>query len=214
MQEPETTVVRGKDYLPLWGIVAAAVLGVSLLCGVGVVGINDINNAVSIGTPTAGIVDFVISNMNTMIVETVQAFALPEIRNTNTAALTPTTTLVVFKTSVSFPFATLFPPRQTSGPPPPRTSTYTPLPTPTNTPKPSATYTPTVASTNTLIPTFTNTPIPPDTDTPTPAPTDTHTPTPAPTDTDTPAPTDTHTPAPTDTHTPAPTDTNTPIPGP
>ena len=170
MQEPETTVVRGKDYLPLLGIVAAAVFGISLLCGAGVVGINDINNAVSIGTPTAGVVDFVISNMNTMIVATAHAFSLPEITNTNTATLTPTTTLVVFKTSVSLPLATLFSPGRTSHPPPPRTSTYTPLPAPTNTlkPPPPATYTPTINPTDTRIPTFTDTPIPPDTDTPIP----------------------------------------------
>jgi hypothetical protein len=143
VQESQTIVVRGKDYLPLGGIVAAAALGVSLLCGVSVIGINDINNAVAIGTPTAGIVDFVISNMNTMIVETVQAFSQPEIMNTNTATLAPTITLtpkktlVAFKTSASFPLATLFPQGQNSGPPPPGTSTYTPLPTPTTTPKPS-----------------------------------------------------------------------------
>ena len=210
MQESETMVVRGKDYLPLWGIVAAAVLGVSLLCGAGVVGINDINNAVSVGTPTAGIVDFVISNMNTMIVETVQAFSLPVIANTNIATLTPTSTPVAFNTSVSFPLATLSLPGQTSHPPLPHTSTYTPLntltstptPTPTNKPTSTATYTPTPTPTNT--PTDTATPTPTDTDTPTP--TDTYTPTP--TDTDTPTPTDTDTPTPTD------TDTPTPIPGP
>jgi len=195
--------VRGKDYQPLLGLVAAAVLGVSLLCGVGVVGINDINNAVSIGTPTAGIVDFVISNMNTMIVETVQAFSLPEITNTNTATLVPTTTLtpttrpVIFKTAAGFLFATLIPPGLTSAPPLPRTSTYTPLPTPTNTPKPTATYTPTHTPTNTPSPTFTDTQTP----------TDTHTPTP--TDTDTPTPTDTDIPTPTDTDVPTPTDTPT-----
>lgn len=210
MQESETMVVRGKDYLPLWGIVAAAVLGVSLLCGAGVVGINDINNAVSVGTPTAGIVDFVISNMNTMIVETVQAFSLPVIANTNIATLAPTSTPVAFNTSVSFPLATLSLPGQTSHPPLPHTSTYTPLntltstptPTPTNKPTSTATYTPTPTPTNT--PTDTATPTPTDTDTPTP--TDTYTPTP--TDTDTPTPTDTDTPTPTD------TDTPTPIPGP
>ena len=212
MQESETMVVRGKDYLPLWGIVAAAVLGVSLLCGAGVVGINDINNAVSVGTPTAGIVDFVISNMNTMIVETVQAFSLPVIANTNIATLAPTSTPVAFNTSVSFPLATLSLPGQTSHPPLPHTSTYTPLntltstptptPTPTNKPTSTATYTPTLTPTNT--PTDTATPTPTDTDTPTP--TDTATPTP--TDTDTPTPTDTYTPMPTD------TDTPTPIPGP
>ena len=210
MQESETMVVRGKDYLPLWGIVAAAVLGVSLLCGAGVVGINDINNAVSVGTPTAGIVDFVISNMNTMIVETVQAFSLPVIANTNIATLAPTSTPVAFNTSVSFPLATLSLPGQTSHPPLPHTSTYTPTntltstptPTPTNKPTSTATYTPTPTPTNT--PTDTATPTPTDTDTPTP--TDTYTPTP--TDTDTPTPTDTDTPTPTD------TDTPTPIPGP
>jgi len=211
VQEPETIVVRGKDYQPLLGIVAAAALGVSLLCGVGVVGINDINNAVSIGTPTAGIVDFVISNMNTMIVETVQAFSLPEMTNTNAATLAPTTTLTptnrpfAFKTAAGFLFATSIPPRRTSGPPPPSTGTYTPLPTSTNTPKPTATYTPTQTSTNTPSPTFTDTPTPTDTHTPTP--TDTHTPTP--TDTHTPTPTDTDVPTPTDTDVPTPTDTPT-----
>ncbi len=208
MQEPETIVVRGKDYLPLLGIVAAAVFGVSLLCGAGVVGINDINNAVSIGTPTAGIVDFVISNMNTMIVETVQGFSLPEITNTNTATLAPTTTLVAIKSPVSFPLVTLASPGRTSLPRPPRTSTYTPLPAPTNTPKPP-TATLTLAPTNTLIPTFTDTPIPPDTATP--IPTDTDTPTPP--DPPTPIPTDIDTPTPTDAATPT-DDPTTPISGP
>ena len=182
MQEPETIVVRGKDYLPLSGIIVAAVFGVSLLCGASVVGINDINNAVSIGTPTAGVVDFVISNMNTMIVQTVQAFSQPEVTNTDTVTLTPTNTFVAFNTPASFPFGTFVPPGRTFRPPVARTSTHTPLPAPTNTPKPQpATYTPTLNPTNTRIPTFTDTPIPPDTVTPIPP------------DTDTPAPPDTPT---------------------
>ncbi len=195
MQESETIVV------PLLGIVAAAVFGVSLLCGAGVVGISDINNAVSIGTPTAGVVDFVISNMNTMIVQTVVAFSPPEITNTSTATLAPTNTFVAFGTPTGFPLATLLPPGRTSRPPPARASTYTPLPAPTNTPKPQpATYTPTLNPTNTHIPTFTDTPIPPDTVTPIPP------------DTDTPIPPDTVTPIPPDTDTPIPPDTDTPVP--
>ena len=88
VREPEETA-KAKEYVPLLGLVMAAVIGVSLLCGVAVVGISDINNAIPLGTQTAGLVDFVISNMNTMIVETVQAFSQPEsfllISPTNTA---------------------------------------------------------------------------------------------------------------------------------
>jgi hypothetical protein len=181
VQEPETIAVRGKDYLPLLGIVMAAVMGLSLLCGAGIVGINDINNAVSIGTPTAGLVDFVFSNMNTMIVETAQAFSLPEIADTNTSTLTPTITLVAFKTSASFPLVTLPPLGQISRPLSPYTSTYTPLPTPTSTPTKltatnTSTLTPTATKTLTLTPTATDTPVPTATDTP--VPTDTDTPVP------------------------------------
>lgn len=212
MQEQEATLVRGRDYLPLLGIVMAAVMGLSLLCGAGLVGISDINNAASMGTPTSGVVDFVISNMNTIIVETVQAFSLPVIANTDIATLAPTSTPVAFKTSASFPLATLSLPGQTSYPLLPRTSTYTPLntltSTSTSTPTLTPTNTPTLTATHTPTFTPTNTP----TDTPTPTPTDT--PTPTPTDTDTPTPTDTATPTPTDTDTPTPTDTDTPIPGP
>jgi len=178
--------VRGKDYLPLSGIIIAAVFGISLLCGAGVLGINDINNAVSIGTPTAGVVDFVISNMNTMIVQTVIAFSAPEVTNTNTVTLAPTNTFVAFNTPASFPFGTFLPPGRTSRPPVALTNASTPLPAPTNTPKPPpATYIPTLNPTNTHIPTFTDTPIP-DTAVPTDAPTDI--PTDAPTDIPTDAP--------------------------
>jgi hypothetical protein len=147
VQEPEMTAARPKDYLPLLGIVAAAVLGVSLLCGAAVVGIGDINNAVTIGTPSAGLVDFVISNMNTMIVETVQGFSQPD-PGTNTVTLVPTNTVVLFNTSARFPLATLIQPTRTARPRPPATATYTPIPVPTKTPPPPP-------------PTKTQTPLPP-----------------------------------------------------
>jgi hypothetical protein len=216
VQELGVTEVKGKDYLPLLGIVVAAVLGFSLLCGAGVVGIDDINNAVSIGTPTSGIVDFVISNMNTMIVETVQAFSLPVITNTNTATLAPTTTLVAFTPSAGFPLVTLSSPGRTSRPPSQPTSTYIPLPTSTNTMNPPpATHTPTLTPTNTLTPTDTpsptNTQIPTDTPTSTVTQISTDTPTSTVTQisTDTPTPTDTPNPTNTQIPTDTPTDSQT-----
>ena len=176
MREPEATV-KAKDYVPLLGLVMAAIIGVSLLCGVAVIGISDINNAVPIGTQTEGLVDFVISNMNTMIVETVQAFSQPEsvsaISPTNTGTLFLTGTLVASNTPTgTFVGST----RTSTSPPnrPARTKTPTPRPTatytlrpPSSTPRPPSTYTPTPTNTYTLVPTIpTDTPDPTSTDTP------------------------------------------------
>ena len=200
-------------------MVVAAALGMSLLCGVAVMGINDINNAALIGTPTAGIVNFVISNMNTMIVETVQVFSQPN--PSKTALPSATTTATIIPTGTHVLLDSLLgstPVNQFGGPFQPPTSYLSATPTltaiPTRTPSPAPTLTATHIPTNTptLTPTatLTRTPIPTDTDVP---PTDTNTPvpptyTPTPTDTDTPVP-------PTDTDTPVPTDTPTdPPPGP
>jgi len=200
VQEQEPTV-RVRDYLSLLWVVAAAVLGMTMLCGVATVGINDINNAVLIGTPTAGVVKFFISNMNTLIVETAQVFPqqqlvitpTPTSTNTNTPTSTNTHTIIhllpngassgnsVSSGAAQTQVAVLSP---TS-----LVLTHTPLP-----PIP----------TQTLVPTSTNTPVP-DTDTPVP---DTDTPIP-PTLTSVPPP-DTDTPVPPDTDTPAPADTDTP----
>ena len=179
MPEQEPTV-RVRDYLSLLWIVAAAVLGMSLLCGVAAMGINDINNAALIGTPTVGIVNFVISNMNTLVVETAQGFPQAQLFNTLTPSPTDTSTVVPtgthviihFLPGVSSPTSFLH-----VGPNQPQPTNVLSTPTviaintliPTTTPKPPPT--------NTLIPTNTNTPVPdtntpiPDTDTPVPPPT-------------------------------------------
>jgi hypothetical protein len=186
-------VVRVKDYLPLLWIVAAAILGCGLIFGAGAVGLQDINNAAPRGTGTVGFMDFTISNMNTMIAETMQAFsnlnsALQPTPGDIFASNTPTIGSGIVTVTPSPAF---FAPQGTSTRPTP-TSTRTPTPTATNTP----TFTPTKTPTSTDTPTSTPTP----TDTPTPTPTDTDTPT------STPTPTDTPTPTPTDTDTPTPTD--------
>jgi hypothetical protein len=218
VQEQEPTSVKAKDYLSLLWMVLAAALGMSLLCGVAAVGINDINNAALIGTPTAGIVNFVISNMNTMIVETVQVLSqsnpskTPLPTDTNTATVTPTGTHVLLNSLLgptpvnSFHFGATSQPSNnylSSTPTPTLIPTRTPSPTPTQT----ATHIPTNTPTPTPTATLTRTPTPTATDVP---PTDTYTS--VPTNTYTPIPTDTYTPVPTDTYTPIPTDTDTPVP--
>lgn len=200
MQETDTLKVNTREYLPLIWIIVAAVLGVSLLCGTAVAGVSEMNRIALGGTPTVGVVEFLVANLNTAVVETVVAFS--GVIDAPTAAFTPlspgdlipvTGDLTLTSTQTGVPTPTYF--FLTSTPEPP-TKTYTPTKTPTNTPS----FTPTNTSTFTLTytPTYTYTP------------TDTHTPTP--TDTDTPTPTDTHTPIPTDTDTPEPTLTPTDTP--
>jgi hypothetical protein len=210
VRETDTIEVSLKDYLPLIWVVVAAVLGISLLCSAAAVGVNDINAAALAGTPTVGVVDFFVSNINTVIAETVVAFSdivsAPDSTSSptgtdmsipvtgGTPTFTPTLALSPFPTFI-FP-RTSRPPTRTNTPAPTRTYTFTPSSTvtPSNTP----TFTPSNTITPSNTPTFTpsNTPIPtntpPDTDTPVP-----------PTPTDTPVPPDTQVP----TNSPVATDT-------
>ena len=182
-----------RDYTSLLGVVAAGILGMSLLCITSAIALSNPDPANPIVLEPAGIVDMAIDNLNTVSALTVQAVAVsidstPTRRPTAVLA-SPTLTSSAVPTRIRItstvtrrprPTATStrVPPTNTSLPP-----TKTPVP-PTNTP-----FVPT--NTHTSIP---DTPIPPDTETPipdTPIPPDTETPIP-----DTPIPPDTETPGP------------------
>ncbi|MEP6895333.1 MAG: hypothetical protein ABI986_06980 [Chloroflexota bacterium] len=173
MQDTEAIPLKAKDYFPLLGLVGAAVLGMSLMCSAALVGMNDINNAIPLGTPTVGIVDFVISNMSTMIVQTVQAVSVPEINSTSSATPTVTATNLGTNTNTatSYPTQNLFLPTKTFIPPQHPNNTSTPVPVHTLTATPIPTNTPQPTATHTDIPVPTLTPIPVDTPTDIPPPT-------------------------------------------
>lgn len=166
-----------RDYTGLLGVVAAGILGMSLLC---------ITSAIALSSPAstpivlepASIVDLAVNNISTVSALTVQA--LSNISVESTPILLPTETLTASPTingPVVVPSSTKPPPTRTR--PPRATSTSTPKP-PTKTSVPP-----------------TNTSLPPPTKTPLPPPTNTFTPLPPPTNTDTPVPIDTDTPIPT-----------------
>jgi hypothetical protein len=186
-----------KDYTSLLGVVAAGLLGISLLCITSAIALSAPNAPTAMALEPASIVDLAVNNINTVAALTVQAlsvdnestpFLLPS--KTPTASASPTATLLVI------PTFTQRAPTKTRAPRIPSTATPKPPPTKTAIP-PTQTNVP---PTNTLVPT--NTPIP-NTSTPIP---DTPTSVPA---TNTPVP-DTPTSVP-DTNTPVP-ETNTPVP--
>ncbi|HEX9332213.1 MAG TPA: hypothetical protein VF896_10010 [Anaerolineales bacterium] len=161
-----------REYAGPLGVLAAGVIGVSLLCSVSTMAMSDLNSHVFATIVPLNIVDLAVSNLNTAAALTQQAVTAfvptPTVGPTNTEAalLTP----VPSNTSSVFASATPLGPTRTRRPRATITSTPKPLPTRTNPPPPTATDTP--APTDTPIPP-TDTPLPPPTDTPLPPPTDT-----------------------------------------
>ena len=162
------------------GILAAGVIGISLLCSVSAMAMGDLNRYVSITLEPINIVNLAVSNFQTAaaLTEQIVTAFVP------TETLVPTSTdsppsLTPQPTDTQRRFVTITPtlPRRTRVP---FTATFVPSRTPTSRP-------PTATRTRTPIPptvTRTRTPIPP-TNTPTDPPTDT----PPPPDTNTPEPT-------------------------
>ena len=145
-----------KDYTGLLGVVAAGLLGISLLCITSAIALSAPNAPTAMALEPASIVDLAVNNINTVAALTVQAlsvdnestpFLLPS--KTPTASASPTATLMVI------PTFTQRAPTKTRAPRIPSTATPKPPPTKTAIP-PSQTNVP---PTNTPLPT--STPIPP-----------------------------------------------------
>jgi hypothetical protein len=188
--------VRAKDYAGPLGVLAAGVIGFSLLCSVSALAMNDLSSQVHVTLEPINLMDLAVANLSTSAALTHQAVtafvSTPTLVPTATASLTPlpsNTAVIPVSFTPRQPTRTRRPPEETAG-------GSVPI-QPTN-PRPT--------STNPPLPTATRTLLPPPTDTPLPAPTNTQ---PPPTDTPLPAPTDTQ-PAPTDVPPPAPTDTTAP----
>ena len=158
-----------RDYTSLLGVVAAGILGMSLLCITSAIALSNPDPANPIVLEPASIVDMAIQNLNTVSALTVQAVAV-SIDSTPTLSATAiaapqTLTSSAFPTLPRFTSTATRRPRATSTPthvPPtntPRPPTNTPIPSPTNTPIPPP-------------PTHTNTAIPPTTESPVVYPTD------------------------------------------
>jgi hypothetical protein len=170
--ERRASRVKIRDYRGLLAVFVAAALGISLLCSVSGMAIQDLNESTTaVALQPADIVEAAVSNLNTAGALTKQAFA--ELIPTSTATLRPTqtaTSTVAPLTPTVFKFPTVQEPTRTRRPRPDPSNTSvpppdTPLPPPTRTPTP-------IPPTDTLPPpTATDTDIPPtDTDIP---PTDT-----------------------------------------
>src|SRR6185503_3847645 len=133
-----------RDYTSLLGVVAAGVLGMSLLCITSAIAISNPDPANPIVLEPASIVDMAIQNLNTVSALTVQAVAVsidstPTLFFTDTSSPTPTLTSSAHPTPIRITSTNTRRPRPTSSP------AHVP---PTNTPKPPA---------NTTIPSPTNT---------------------------------------------------------
>ena len=146
-----------RDYTSLLGVVAAGILGMSLLCITSAIALSNPDPANPIVLEPASIVDMAIQNLNTVSALTVQAVAVsiddstPTLSFTDTSSPTPTLTSSAFPTLPRFTSTATRRPRATSTPtrvPP----TKTPLPPPTKTPLPPPTKTPTPLPTNTPTP--------------------------------------------------------------
>jgi hypothetical protein len=179
--------VKIKEYRGLLAVFIAGAIGISLLCSVSGMAIQDLNESTAgVDLQPADIVEAAVSNLNTAGALTMQAFA--ELIPTSTPTLRPTHTVTSFPTTVAplptaFRFPTSGEPTRTRRPRPTLIPTITAVPPtrtpipPTNTPVPTATDVPTIT------PVDTATPIPP-TDTIEPPPTSTTEP---PVETDTPS---------------------------
>ncbi len=173
-----------RDYRGLLAVFVAGALGISLLCSVSGMAIQDLNESTTgVDLAPADIVDAAVSNLNTVGALTMQAFA--ELIPTSTPTLRPTHTVTTFPTTVAprptaFRFPTVSEPTRTRRPRPDPTKTAVP---PTRTPPPTNTPIPTATDAPTATPVDTATPVPP-TDTIEPPPTNTTEP---PVETDTPS---------------------------
>ena len=178
--------MRAREYAGPLGVLAAGVLGFSLICSVSAMAMSDLKHYVAATIAPLNILDLAVSNLNTAAALTQQAVT----------AFVPTSTLVPSRTAL--PESTPIPSATSR-----RFVTITPtVPRKTREPAPTQVFVPII---------HTNTPVPPTstpllTDTPLPPPTDTAVP---PTDTPLPPSTDTSIP-PTDTPLPPPTDTSIP----
>ena len=179
-----------RDYTSLLGVVAAGILGMSLLCITSAIALSNPDPANPIVLEPASIVDMAIQNLNTVSALTVQAVAV-SIDSTPTSSASavmasPTLTSSAYPTLPRFTSTATRRPRATLTPtrvPP----TSTPRP-PTNTPIPSATNTRIPSPTNTLIPPPTTEVPPPTTEVPPPTNEPTATQAPVSVPSDTPAP--------------------------
>ena len=204
-----------RDYTSLLGVVAAGILGISLLCITSAIALSGPQSTPIVLEP-ASIVDLAVNNINTVSALTVQALSTISIEST--PILLPSRTPTASPSPTSRVFITFTPSQPTRTRPPRIPSTLTPKPPtntsipPSKTPIPSTNTSAPPSATNTLIP------LPSDTNTPIPLPSDTNTPVP-PDDTATTAPPDdtATTAPPDDTNTPGavePIINNTPTPGP
>jgi hypothetical protein len=172
--------VKIRDYRGLLAVFVAGAIGISLLCSVSGMAIEDLRQSTTaLALQPADIVNAAVSNLNTAGALTMQAFA--ELIPTSTPTLRPTHTVTSFPTTVAplptaFRFPTSSEPTRTRRPRPTRIPTGTAVP-PTLTPVPTATDAPTATLVDTVTPIDTETLIPTPIDTDTPIPTET---TPAP----------------------------------
>lgn len=163
--------MKVRDYRGLLAVFVAGAIGISLLCSVSGMAIQDLDAAqTAVALNPGDIVDAAVSNLNTAGALTMEAFA--ELIPTSTPTLRPTSTITLFPTTVApltptaFRFPTSSEPTRTRRPRPTLIPTRTAVP-PTRTPVPTATVAPTatLVDTPTPMPT-TETPIPPTTETP------------------------------------------------
>ncbi|HET9587770.1 MAG TPA: hypothetical protein VFO91_03180, partial [Anaerolineales bacterium] len=117
-----------RDYRGLLWIFLSGILGISLLCSVSGVAMQDLNIATAMALEPADVVEVFVENLNTAAAVTLEAFS--ELAATSTPTLVPTATVTssppvtVANTRVlAFPFPTLAGPTQTRRPRPDPTST-------------------------------------------------------------------------------------------
>ncbi|HSL43519.1 MAG TPA: hypothetical protein VK897_08805 [Anaerolineales bacterium] len=165
--------MRVREYVGPLAVLAAGVVGFSLLCSVSAMAMSDLENYAPVTLAPMNIIDVAISNLSTAAALTEQSVTefvpTPTAVPTRTASLTPqpSDTVTVRPTFTSPPPTRTRRPRATATTAPP-TRTRTPVPTNTHPPTitPSRTPSP-VPPTNTPVPTSTHSPIPP-TNTPVP----------------------------------------------
>jgi hypothetical protein len=145
--------VKIRDYRGLLAVFVAGAIGISLLCSVSGMAIQDLNASGTAGAfQPENIVDSAVNNLNTAGALTLQAIA--EFIPTATRTLRPTSTsspsaTLALMTPTAFRFPTLSEPTRTRRPR--RDPTKTSVPPPTRTPVPTWTNSP--IPTNTLRPT-------------------------------------------------------------
>ena len=162
------------DYRGLVWVFLAGILGISLLCSVSGMAMQDLNVATAMAMQPADVLDSFVSNLNTAGALTMQAFAelaatsTPTLQPTLTVTSSPNFTVTVSNTPVIFRFPALGDPTRTRRPRP--TATDVP-PSPADIPPPAPTDTPQPPPpTNTDPPPPTNTDPPPPTNTDPPPP--------------------------------------------